>query len=221
MFSPLFIHIKLEEKTYKMLVLYLFKPLYVHPNSFFKVFCKMIYLENSFKQTVKTCEFAYEGSLAEKVLKYKKKHSGYVGQLTKAINKIEKCFSKNDLSKLKKYDNSLDDIGKIRYVTTELNKLVVEDWIASEEVFCTEQEVRVINIRKSISAILLPEITQSLHQELFSPVKSVVLDGEKNEIPVTLIQSSHPKLLINQKEKGLNFESEFSRKSFHQDLNTL
>ena len=63
-------------------------------------------------------------------------------------------------------------------------------------------------------------MTQSPHQELFSPVKSVVLDGEENEIPVTLIQSSHPKLLINQKEKGLNFESEFSRKSFHPDLNT-
>ena len=128
MFSPLFIHIKLEGKTYKMLVLYLFKSLYVCPNTFFKVFCKMSYLENSFKRTVKTCEFAdEEGYLAEKVLKYKKKHSGYVGQLTKAINKIEKCFSKNDLSKLKKYDNSLDDIGKIRYVTTELNKLVIED----------------------------------------------------------------------------------------------
>ena len=63
-------------------------------------------------------------------------------------------------------------------------------------------------------------MTQSPHQELFSPVKSVVLDGEENEIPVTLIQSGHPKLLINQKEKGLNFESEFSRKSFHPDLNT-
>ena len=103
-----------------------------------------------------------------------------------------------------------------------MNKLVVKDRIASEEVlnFCTELEVRVINIRKSISAILLPEMTQSPHQELFSPVKSVVLDGEENEIPVTLIQSGHPKLLINQKEKGLNFESEFSRKSFHPDLNT-
>ena len=63
-------------------------------------------------------------------------------------------------------------------------------------------------------------MTQSPHQELFSPVKSVVLDGEENEIPVTLIQSGHPKLLINQKEKGLNFESEFSLKSFHPDLNT-
>ena len=126
------------------------------------------------------------------------------------------------MSQLKKYDNSLDDIiGKICYVATQLNKLVVKDRITSEVLnFCTEQEVRVINIRKSISTILLPEMTQSTHQELFSPVKSVVLESEENEIPVTLIQSSHSKLLINQKEKGLNFESEFSRKSFHPDLNT-
>ena len=68
------------------------------------------------------------------------------------------------------------------YVKTELNKLVVKDRIASEVLdFCTEQEVRVINIRKSISTILLPETTQSPHQELL--VKSVVLDGEENEIP--------------------------------------
>ena len=62
----------------------------------------MSYLENLFKRTVKTREFPdEEGYLAEKVLKYKKKHSGYVGQLTKAINKIDKSFNKNDLSQLK------------------------------------------------------------------------------------------------------------------------
>ena len=186
-------------------MLYLFKPLCVRQRNSSKYFCKTSYLENSFKRTVRTREFPdEEGYLTEKVLKYKKRRSDYVGQLTKAINKIEKCFSKNDLSKLKKYDNSLDDIiGKIRYLTTELNKLVVEDRIASEEVlnFCTEQEVRVTNIRKSISAILLPKMTQWPHQELFNPVKSVVLDGEENENPVTLIQSSHPKLLINQSKK--------------------
>lgn len=46
----------------------------------------------------------------------------------------------------------------------------------------------VINIRKTISSILLPEVPQSPHQELYSPVKSVVLGGKENEGPVTLIQ---------------------------------
>ena len=48
----------------------------------------------------------------------------------------------------------------------------------------------------------------------------MVLDGEENEVPGILIQSSHPKPLIYQKEKGLNFESEFSQKCFDLDLNT-
>ena len=177
----------------------------------------MCYLENEFKWTVKTREFPdEEGYLAERILKYKKKRSCYSGQLTKAINKIEKRFNENNLSKWKKYGNSLDDIiGKIRYITTQLNKLVVKERIASEEVlnFCTELEVRVINIRKYVSAILLPKMTQSPpHQELFSPVKSVVIDGDENQIPVCLSQSSHPKLLINQKKRRFNFESEFSQK---------
>ena len=79
----------------------------------------MSYLEISFKQTVKTLEFPDEGGyLAEKVFKYKKKSSGYVGQHTKTINKIENCSSKNSLDEI---------IAKIRYVTTELNKLAVNN----------------------------------------------------------------------------------------------
>ena len=81
-------------------MLYLFKPLYVRP--FFKVFwAKWVISKNTFKRTVKTRELSdEEGYLAEKVLKYKKKRSGYVGQLTKAISKIEKCFSENEFIKI-------------------------------------------------------------------------------------------------------------------------
>ena len=102
-------------------------------------------------------------------MKYKKKRSGYVGQLTKAINKIEKCFSKNDLSKVKEECNSLDEIiAKNCYVTTELNKLAVKDRIALKKVlnFCTEQETRVINKRKTISAISLPEMNHHIKNYL-------------------------------------------------------
>ena len=40
----------------------------------------------------------------------------------------------------------------VSYVTTELNKLAVKDRIALKKVlnFCTEQETRVINKRKTI-----------------------------------------------------------------------
>ena len=87
-----------------------------------------------------------------------------------------------------------------------MNKLVVKDRIASEVLdFCTEQEVRVINIRKSISTILLPETTQSPHQELFSPVKSVVLDVEENEIPDFNSEQSS-KTFDQSKRKRIKFQ---------------
>ena len=47
------------------------------PEQLFKIFYKMCYLESSFKRIVKTREFPDEGYLAEKVLKYKKKRSGW------------------------------------------------------------------------------------------------------------------------------------------------
>ena len=88
-----------------------------------------------------------------------------------------------------------------------MNKLVVKYRILSEKVlnFCAEQEVRAINIKKKHIRYFITR-----NEELFSPVKSMVLDGEENETPATLIWSSYPKLLLNQKEKGLNFESEFN-----------
>lgn len=41
-----------------------------------------------------------EGYLSEKLLLYKKKCFGYVGELTKTINKIEKYLVNNDDSKI-------------------------------------------------------------------------------------------------------------------------
>ena len=59
----------------------------------------MSYLENSLKWTVKTRQFPdQKGYLAEKVLKYNRKRSHYVHQLTKTIKKIEKYFRKIDFS---------------------------------------------------------------------------------------------------------------------------
>ena len=46
-------------------------------------------------------------------------------------------------------------------------------------------------------------MTQSPHQTLFHPAKSLVFDGEENEILITLIQCSYPKHLINKATLGL------------------
>ena len=51
--------------------------------------------------------------------------------LPKLLAKQRNVSAKTNLSKLQNYGNSLDDIiGKIRYVTTELNKLVEKNRIA-------------------------------------------------------------------------------------------
>ena len=76
---------------------------------------------------------------------------GYVGELTKTINKIDKSLVNNDDSKINNYDNRLEEtLSKIHYVTTKLKNLIFKNRKESEQVleFCTEQEFRVINIRR-------------------------------------------------------------------------
>ena len=93
------------------------------------------------------------GYMSEKLLLYKRKCSGYVGELTKTINKIEKCWVNNYDSKINKYEKRLEEtISKICNITTKLNNFVFKNSKESEQVleFCTEQEFHVIKIRKSI-----------------------------------------------------------------------
>ena len=74
---------------------------------------------------------------------YKRKRSGYVAELTKTINKIEKCLVNNNDSKISNYEKRLEEtIRKIRNVTTKLNNLVFKNSKESEQMieFCTEQE---------------------------------------------------------------------------------
>ena len=89
--------------------------------------------------------------------------------LPKLLTKQRNVSAKTICQKSKKYDNSLDEIiAKNCYVTTELNKLAVKDRIALKKVlnFCTEQETRVINKRKTISAISLPEMNHHIKNYL-------------------------------------------------------
>ena len=81
--------------------------------------------------------------MSEKLLLYKRKRSGYSGELTKTINKIEKCLVNNDDSKISNYERRLEEtISEIRNVTTKLNNLVFKNSKESEQMieFCTEQE---------------------------------------------------------------------------------
>ena len=97
-----------------------------------------------------------ESQLSEQFLIYKNRRSGYVSKLTKLINKLKTCLENKDYSKLGDYDNRLEDImTKVRRVTTKLIDLLIDllkDLKKSDEIleFCTEQELRVVEIRKNI-----------------------------------------------------------------------
>ena len=71
----------------------------------------------------------------------------------------------NDYSKLEDYDNRLEKIiTKVRRVTTKLIDLVSKDLKKSDEIlgFCTEQELRVVEIRKNV----LPHCSEKQSENL-------------------------------------------------------
>ena len=109
-----------------------------------------------------------ESQLSEQFLIYKNRRSGYVSKLTKLINKLKTCLENKDYSKLGDYDNRLEDINtKVRRVTTKLIDLLIDllkDLKKSDEIseFCTEQELRVVEIRKNI----LPHCSEKQSENL-------------------------------------------------------
>ena len=138
-----------------------------------------------------------EGHLLEQSLAYKRKRSVCVSELTKAINKIKEYLNKNELSRIHSYNNRLDlIIDKSRQVSSsKLNELVCNDDVSEEVLhFCTDQELIVIEFRKSIYFVVA-EFKQGLipHDQTFviknsqkaysNPVPSVVKSIEIAKVP--------------------------------------
>ena len=125
--------------------------------------------DNPLRKSVRKRQFPNEESqLSEQFLIYKNRRSGYVSKLTKLINKLKTCLENKDYSKLGDYDNRLEDINtKVRRVTTKLIDLLIDllkDLKKSDEIseFCTEQELRVVEIRKNI----LPHCSEKQSENL-------------------------------------------------------
>ena len=156
---------------------------------------------------------------------YKNRRSGYVSELTKVINKIKTCWENNDYSKLGDCDNRLEKIiTRVRRVTTQLIDLISKDLKNSDEIleFCTEQKLRVVEIRKSIlpqcsekqSETLqekyLIETSNLFQKELFTPTSS------PSSLPKTRI-SAHPseRSIFSEKavEKSYYLDSHCSKSS--------
>ena len=70
----------------------------------------------------------------------------------------------SDYSKLGDYDNRLEKTIKFRHNTTQLIDLVLKYFKKSDEIleFCTEQELRVVELRKSI----LPQYSEKTIRKL-------------------------------------------------------
>ena len=92
--------------------------------------------------------------MQEKIRQFKKSRSGYVSTLTKVINKlIEHINLNSDIDCTKRYEIKLQNaIKNIRDITAKLHEVVKDEKeIQNLLNFCTEQEFRVIQIRKSLN----------------------------------------------------------------------
>ena len=92
--------------------------------------------------------------LQEKICQFKKSRSGYISTLTKVINKLTEHINLNfDIDCIKRCEIKLENaIKNIRDITAKLHEVVKdENEIQNLLNFCTEQEFRVIQIRKSLN----------------------------------------------------------------------
>ena len=92
--------------------------------------------------------------MQEKIRQFKKSRSGYASTLTKVINELTEHINLNsDIDCIKRCEIKLQNaIKNIRDITTKLHEVVKdENEIQNLLNFCTEQEFRVIQIRKSLN----------------------------------------------------------------------
>ena len=93
--------------------------------------------------------------MQEKIRQFKKSRSGYVSTLTKVINKlIEHINLNSDIDCTKRYEIKLQNaIKNIRDITAKLHEVVKDEKeIHNLLNLSTEQEFRVIQIRKSLNS---------------------------------------------------------------------
>ena len=108
---------------------------------------------------------------AEKTRQIKKVRSAYVSASTKVIKKLaEHIYSNSDIGCIKLYEITLENAIKIiRDITTKLHD-VVKDKKETQNLlnFCTEQEFRVLQIRKSLNnhthSVIIGTLSKNLNK---------------------------------------------------------
>ena len=147
---------------------------------------------------------------------YERKRSGYVRELIKAINKIKEYLNKNELSKIDSYNNHLDlIIDKIRRASSKLNELVCSNGVSMEVLqFCTDQELRVIELRKSVYSVV-PEFKQGTipHDQTF--VTKTPQKAYSNPVPNVVKSIEIAKVSPSSSSKSLDVKGNIHHQRNH------
>ena len=114
--------------------------------------------ERSYKRSLYKGYSKSEGFIDELVNNLLLSRKAYIGSLTKRINKMTLLVSdENNKNSVIDENKKLDvTVSHLRRITSELRELYTEETRVNKALeICTEQEFRVIQIRKSINSFLI------------------------------------------------------------------
>ena len=136
----------------------------------------------------------------------------YIGSLTKGINKITFLLSdENNKNSVIDENKKLDvTVSHIRRITSELKELYTDETKVNKVLeICTEQEFRVIQIRKSINSFLIENFPK---EELIS-LNSRPSSETSNSIAASVPENLQSSLDVSQNSE-IHLPSENSRVSY-------
>ena len=116
----------------------------------------------------------------------------YIGSLTKRINKITLLLSdENNKNSVINENKKLDvTVSHLRRITSELKKLYTDETKVNKALeICTEQEFRVIQIRKSINSFLIENFPEEELICLYSQASSETSNSDVGSVPENLQNS--------------------------------
>ena len=114
--------------------------------------------ERSYKRSLYNRYSKSGGFIDEQVNNLLLSRKAYTGSLTKRINKITLVLSDENNKNSVIDENKKQDVtvSHLRRITSELKKLYTDETKVNKALeICTEQEFRVIQIRKSINSFLI------------------------------------------------------------------
>ena len=122
----------------------------------------------------------------------------YIGSLTKRINKITLLLSdENNKNSVIDENKKLDvTVSHLRRITSELKELYTDETkVSKAPQICTEQEFRVIQIRKSINSFLIENFPEEELICLNSQPPSETSNRDVWSVPENLQNSSDVRAL--------------------------